>query len=247
MKFPETFRGVNCEEVLRRLEAGESPPPSLIIPTTKYTQDILKNSIILPSHTHGNYTYPDLLVDMQRSHGDTTWHQSHEALHQEQAFMLPPRLYADMINHLRSGRVHDGTGQPLPATTIDKLLDDIYTPRDPWRGEWLDALFHNKNKDWLITYHQIQPDSSLKDVTEPLEVPLMKSKYISLNDWLDRATIHGLPSPDSKKGDLHYWHPNNGAVVRFGAYAVRADLFCSGGPQVSVSALGVRPARVRNV
>src|SRR3989344_3493209 len=97
--------------------------------------------LILPGNTHGGYSYPDLLVPVARTHLNENWEQCSERVAQEGSLMLTPRQYADFLSHLRSGKVHDGTGARVDSGRINALLDDILTVRDPYRTEWLDAKF----------------------------------------------------------------------------------------------------------
>jgi len=56
-----------------------------------------ESSIILPGKEYSNYTYPDLLVSMEKSHLGETWNNCYEALQQEGQFMLTIRQFVDFI------------------------------------------------------------------------------------------------------------------------------------------------------
>ena len=206
--------------------------------------------LILPEHTHGGYSYPDLLVPVARTHLNENWEQCSERVAQEGSLMLTPRQYADFLSHLRSGKVHDGTGARVDSGRINALLDDILTVRDPYRAEWLDAKFSKSGlvrKSWSITYHKIKPDGTLERVTEPLHECLRDNKTpgIDLDYWLSHATTQGLPPKNNPSGSLYYWHPRDGAVVRFRAYFDRVRLDCDRNPQYSDGGLGVRAAKIK--
>ena len=131
----------------------------------------------------------------------------------------------------------------IRKSRLNSLIEDITKRIDPTRGERLDAEF-GKN---TLAYHRIREDGTLIKTTEPLEECLMQNKIpgIDLGDWLRNPTSQGLPRKDTPDGDLHYWHPINNAIARFGADSGGAGLVCFLDPQYSSSALGVRAARLR--
>ncbi|MBI2507429.1 hypothetical protein HYV89_00575 [Candidatus Woesearchaeota archaeon] len=204
--------------------------------------------LILPGRKHGSYEYPDLLVSAKRSHNGEKWNQAHESLKQENSFMLTLRQYVDFLNLLKSGKAYDGNGKGIDKTRLDGILDDIATVRSPWRAEWLDAKFSSKGivkKSYSIAYHKITLNGDLEEVTEPLDDCLLSDKQINLEDWLRKATPHGLPAPDTSNGSLYYWPPANRKVARFWSYSGWAGLVCGRDPGGSDSSLGVRAAKIR--
>ena len=202
--------------------------------------------LILPGKTHGTYSYPDILIAIDRVHLGKNWTECQETLAEEGSFMPTPRQYVDFLSHLKSGKVYDGTGARVDSGKISAILDDILTVRDPYRVEWLDAKFTQQRNQWYITYHKIKSNGNLEEVTEPLQECLMSDKLpgISLDYWLKNATSQGLPTKGTENGSLYYWHPRNKAVSGFGGVSGRAGLGCDGGARGSGAGLGVRRQKI---
>ncbi len=168
--------------------------------------------IILPSHTHNTYSYPDLLVAKARSHQNLEWNQAHQALHQQQASMLTIRQFVDFLAHLKARKVYDGTGSKVAKADIKQLLEDILAQRAPWRAEWLDALFTEDNGIWKIKYgHQEKKGKLVARYHEPLEACIREDCYVNLFS----ANKQGLPTRKVSKQEIYYWQPGNGTVARF--------------------------------
>ena len=205
-----------------------------------------ESSIILPGKEYSNYSYPDLLVSMNRTYykAGKDWYDSHKQLQSKDNFMLTIRQFVDFINLLKSGKVYNGLGKEINQRRIDSILEDILTQREFLRAEWNDVKFKLVNGVLHIQYNhrhvngQLQPQNS-----EPLEEYLMQYRRISLDHWLSNANSQGLPVPNTKDGNLYYWQPRDGCVARFWSDSVGAYLSCGGDPSDSDSALGVRGAR----
>ncbi len=164
---------------------------------------------------------------------------------------LTMRLHVDFLKEINSGRegkrVFDGNGNNVSRKDLEQIWNEITEVRNPWRAEWLDNRFSKKGKQWYVTYHQIQQDGTLNEVTEALEECLMidKTPGIDLRDWLNRATTQGLPPSNVIDGTMYYRRPQDGAVAWFGADSDRAFLNGSRDLQDSYSALGVRVAKIK--
>ncbi len=260
IKIPDNYMGKPIKGSLERVLANA---PVIIDPTpaiqpmrnpTPANINDPQNYIILPGQSYGNYSYPDLLVAMDRTHNNKNWNDCHTALDQENAFMLNPRQFVDFLNVLRSGNAYDGRGSPADSQKVESMLDEILTVRSLWRSEWLDAKFESRggtlgigSKMYIKSGHSqtIISNTTLKSVDEPLTDYLKSDKTpgIDLDSWLSNANEHGLPKANISDGSLYYWSPRNGKVVGFYAYSGGADLGCGRGPSSSYSSLGVRAAR----
>ena len=238
MKLPHSLFGINTKEAYERhlAEAGkknEQPQEHKIITKTNIQNP--EAYLILEGKPHQSYSYPDTLVEMERSHHGKNWFQVHEELNKEQAHMLTIRQYIDFLNILRSGKVFDGKGNKIQKQKLDNILEDILTVRQPWRGEWLNADFKVQGKELHILYtHRIINGKLQPQYTEQLDPATLrenKTPGISLDDWLNNATYQGLPPTKIKKGDLYYWAPlsDNNSVAWFGAGSSGVDLDCGGG------------------
>src|SRR3989344_7135661 len=205
-----------------------------------------ESSIILPGKEYSNYSYPDLLVSMNRTYYKTgkNWYDSHKQLQSKSNFMLTIRQFTDLINLLKSGKVYNGLGKEISQRRIDSILDDILTRREFLRAEWNDVKFERVNGVLHINYNHRHVNGQLKPQnSEPLEECLMQDRRISLDHWLNNANSQGLPVPNTNDGNLYYWYPRDGCVARFGSSSVGAVLDCSRDPGDSDSALGVFAAR----
>ncbi len=124
----------------------------------------------------------------------------------------------------------------------DSILDDILTIRGPWRAEWPDARFEEKNGILHISYgHKVQGTQLVAQCSMPLEACLMKDKTpgIDLEDWLNNSTSQGLPKQDIKNGTLYYWSPRENNVARFIADMTWAYIDCDRKQEDTYGSLGV--------
>lgn len=118
-----------------------------------------------------------------------------------------------------------------------EVYDDITQIRNPWRAEWFDAYFEQRQDGMYVL-------TANKTKAEKLdEGTLMQDKRISLDSWIENPTKQGLPKSDVEGGDLYYWSPIDKRVVRFDANGGRASLICGGAPSGWISNLGVRAVR----
>ena len=242
MTDPKPIVPVNpagLDEVAKSLLEGDpNPPPSASSGGSNIRN--AENYVILPGKAHGNYSYPDLVVAVEKTHMSTNWNQAHEALHRENAFMLTLRQYIDFLQMLKSRTVYDGRGTRLASGKVDEILDEILTKREPWRAEWLDAYFKDVNGGLNISYdHRIINGQLKPQRTEPLESCVMEDAYINLFS----ANRQGLPTSKTRTQETYFWHPKDGRVARFGANSDGVDLVADWGPADSDSSLGVRVAR----
>ncbi|HLC53276.1 MAG TPA: hypothetical protein VJK03_01915 [Candidatus Nanoarchaeia archaeon] len=251
-RIPSHVFGKPVEGAIERLLKGTPPisSPMPAIPqrvTPAQNRDVDKGKyIILEGRTHGIYSYPDMLVPMQRAYLGKNWNQAYDALRAEDAHMLTIRQFADFLKLIKSGNAFDGNGSHVARVALTNCLNDIIEVRDPWRAEWLDASFKIVGRKMQISYNVLQNGVATR-VTAPAKDYLNRDRTpgIDFNAWLDNATEQGLPSARIAKGDLYYWKPLDGAVAGFDANSGRADLVCNWDPQITNPELGVRAARVK--
>ena len=254
MKLPDKVFGIDTkkayEKLLREKEEPAENDKQKILPAANIEN---KDYIILPSKKYPNYSYPDILVSIDKIHYGKTWHECHEELSKEQSFMLTIRQYVDFINLLKSGKAYNVAGKEISQHHLNLILEEILDLKNPWHAEWLDAKFSVKggilNKSSKIVYHKINDNKIIELIKEELDpFTLMKDKTpgLSLDDWLKNANSHGLPTKNTANGDFYYWYPRNDAVAGFIAYADGAYLGCDRNPQDSDSVLGVRRAKIRS-
>jgi len=174
---------------------------------------------------------------------DKDWNQTQEILHKEGRRMPTIPEFVEFSKYLKS---KEGKSKIKNA---DKILDEIYTVREPWRSEWLDADFKVKGKGLYVNYHVFE-NNNIVQKTEQLEECLMQDKTpgIDLDSWLANPTKQGLPKTNCKAGKLYYYFPrsDNNSVAGFVACSGRACLDCYGGPGSHSAGLGVRYVEARS-
>jgi hypothetical protein len=177
-----------------------------------------------------------LYVAKEKELFNNDWNQTQESLHQRGDRMPTILEYITFINHLRTKNDEESR----------KILDEIYTVRNPWRSEWLDAKFIVKDSRVTMEYHTFT-NSKIEEKSIDLQGILMgdKTPGIDLNSWLS-DNEHGLPKQNIQDGQLYFWHPRTERVARFGANSDWAYLGCGGGSGYHDSSLGVRVARAKN-
>lgn len=251
IKIPDKFDGVSIKGAIEKVLAEapkitaqnttvQAPTPSALL----YAEDY----IILPGRKHGSYEYPDTLVEMQKSHFNKNWTDTHEGLAKEGAYMLTIRQFVDFLNLLKSGNAYDGKGKKVEGKKLNSILNEIVEVRNPYRAEWLDAYFKVVNGVLRMDYEHRFVNGKLEPLRkEDLASCLMESKTpgIDLYDWLANANYQGLPPVNVKKGKLYYYKPgkDNNSVAWFYANSVGAGLNCNGNPSYADSDLGVRRSR----
>jgi len=179
-----------------------------------------------------------LYVSENRYLQDKDWNQTQEILHKENKRMPTIPEFVEFLKYLRS---REGKAKVKNA---DKILDEVYTVREPWRSEWLDADFKVKGKELYVNYHIFDVRGNIVQKSEKLEEHLTKDATpgIDLESWLDNPTKQGLPKAECNKGSLYYWYPrsDNNSVARFVADSGGASLYCGGSPDDHDAGLGVR-------
>ena len=123
-----------------------------------------------------------------------------------------------------------------------ELYNDITEDRDSWRANWLNARFERRKDGMYMTSEDTLTNGEYQNQILKLNDYLMEDKQISLDEYLDSTTLHGLPPANIQKvqkGSLHYGHITNGRVAGFGAIWGMAGRGCSRVPGYSDPAIGV--------
>jgi len=216
-KIPDTFMGVPVSnETLKRVLEGTAKPAK---PKTQGNSQ--------PANLDG-FDYIDsigLYVARERTLQDKNWHEAHEELQKQGYRMLTIPEFNKYLLYARAN--------------LPDVYEDITAVRNPVRGERLDAYFERRDDGLYVLTENKTKAEKLDDNT------LMKYRIfrISLKDWLNNPTKQGLPRKDVKSGSLHYWHPINSRVARFGADSVGTLLVCDLDPDGPYSWLWVHPAK----
>ncbi len=227
--------------------------------------------LILEGRSHGSYSYPDLLVckykldanpeaikagrqlglqlkntakeqNGRNYTGNINWEQAINLNLLLSGRTLDLRQAADLFSLLKSGKAFDVKGNKVDSKELERILDEIIAPREPWRNEWFEDKYKNGK---LEKTYKLANGILVPDYSQALESCLMENKHpgIDFDKWLRKANSQGLPPENIKLGGLYYWNPTNNHIARFGADSVRACLDCSGGPGYSGPSLGVRHVR----
>lgn len=235
-------------KLIKRSEDKEETPVQVYVPEPACMK-LPENYILLPSHTYGNYSYPDTLVAMEKSRLSQHWNEVQGHLGWEGAHMLTIRQFIDFLNLLRSGNAYDGRGRKVDSGKLNDIFKEITEVRDPWRAELLDADFKVDGENFIINYsHRFRSwkETLISKCSEPLAPCLMENNMpgIDLVEWLDNANYQGLPKEDVKSGALFYWQPgsDNISVARFSADSIGTFLDCNWNPHNRFSSLGTRSA-----
>jgi len=220
--LPNEIFGRPVKGAMERILAKDSQPIQQPQPRQGNMPD-LNGFVYVP--TTGLYVQKE-----KQLHGKN-WAQTQEELGKQG--MKPPT-----IEELRQFLIYLKQN-PNPENT--QIYNEITQVRNPWRSEWLDAKFEKSGKDMHIIYHAFD-GNSIVEKNEKLSGHLTEDKLpgISLEKWLEDATVHGLPKSGIEEGQLYYWAPVSGYVAGFFALSGGADLACGGSPDGSCSGLGVR-------
>ena len=160
----------------------------------------------------------DLYFEAERSCLGKNWYETHDALKQENLRMPTLPEFAEFLKYVKDNN--------------QELYNEITEVRSPWRSNWIDAYFEQKDDGmYVLTGNKTKP--------EKLQDCLMEDKQISLEDFLNNPTKQGLPREDVNTGSFYFWNPRDKRVAWFGAGSGRAFLNCGGGPRYSYSDLGV--------
>ena len=223
-KLPEIFnRQVELEERLKKNSQKEEKQekPKVVVPA----QDV-KGFEYVPSI--------GLYIAKQKELFGKNWNDCQNKARERNLKMLSPKEFTEFIKHLRTKNDEESR----------KILDDIYTVRNPWRAEWLDAKYEAQGDKMFMRYHAFGR-SGIEEKTQELTGILRQDKLpgINLDSWLN-DNLYGLPKSSIADGKLWYWSPRNGAVAGFIADSDGAGLSCYGDPTNAYPSLGVRFASV---
>jgi len=164
------------------------------------------------------------------------WQTTKDTLKDQEMAMPTPFQFRAFLKHLRDSKEHQ------------ELYEDITEIRDPYRAEWLNARFNEREDGMYIISEDALINGKYEDQEIKLDNCLMKDKDISLDEYLDSTTPHGLPPANTlhgslKHGSLYYRYPRDNSVARFGSDSFWAGLYCGWVPGGSDSTLGVFAAR----
>lgn len=227
--------------------------------------------IILEGKVHGINEYPDLLIPKYRLGldkevevagkslglnlkntakelngkeyiGEINQNNALDLIIELKGLTLNIKQFKDYLNLLKNGnKVYDGRGKLASSMECLNLFNEITEKRNPWRGEYLNARFEQKN-DGLYSLSKYLKEN--KEIKLNNYLKSDKCPGISLDDWLSSNESHGLPKSDIQNGDLYYFSPRDKSIARFYADSDWVSLICNWDPSDSGPALGVRRAKI---
>ena len=226
----QVARQAELEEKRLELEAKRKPQEAeKQIENSKNNAKQLPGFIYVPSL--GLY-----ISEEKYLHGKE-WHETQEILHKEGRRMPTIPEFVELLKFIRSP---EGV---VAIRNITDVYQELFTEKDPWRAEWLDAHFRDTAVEGMIVnYHTFDDQGKITKKQEKLEEYLKKdlTPGIDLDSWLNDHTKQGLPKPSCKKGNLAYWQPHDIRVARFITDTNRSDLSCYWPTYESNPSLGVR-------
>lgn len=164
-------------------------------------------------------------VSKDREFQNSNWHEEHKQLHRRGERMLPIPEFVEFLKYAE--------------INFPEIYKDITEVRSPWKAEWLDAYFEQRQDGmYVLTANRTKSEKLDEDT-------LMGDKQISLKSWLNNPTNQGLPRKNVEQGSLYYLSPRNKSVARFLASSDWTDLDCGWYPSGRGSGLGVRAAKQR--
>jgi len=207
--IPGNIEGL--EEIARQLLEGVPPEPAAEEGEEEKSTNIsnafnLEDYVFLKGRSHGNYSYPNLIVSMYRLPnvpdveqtakklgfntansaeenngrsfiGNINWQQGIKLNLGLGGRTLSPRQYADFLGLLKSGNAVDGNGRKIPKKKLTEVFSEIIQVRDPYRAEWLDADFkYSSGKLWIHSNHRLVNGNLDAGYKKELESCLMKDR-----------------------------------------------------------------------
>ena len=151
------------------------------------------------------------------------WQHNQEPLHKQGYRMPTIPEFIEFVKYIKSPE-----GQ-AKVNNANKILDEILTIRDPFRGEWLDAKFYvrTKNDKLYITYHTFNKKGNIikkeEELTDHLRADIIMTG-LNLDSWLNDHTKQGLPKKDCPEGNLNYSCPVLGTIGLFNTSTIGLHL-----------------------
>ncbi|MBS3146252.1 hypothetical protein J4471_00995 [Candidatus Woesearchaeota archaeon] len=237
------------DDYLSKLQGFSVKPKRVNIKIKHTNLEDLDRYIILEGRIHGSYSYPDLLVSLQKCHFGLTWEESQLELLNDNSIMLTIRQYVDFLNLLYSDRAFTGNGKRINNSRAKRIFHNITSANYTFEGEWLDAKFKiidntlKINHTHKILNEQLNPLSS-EEIENPNN-PNDKIISISLMEWLLFADIYGLPKLFKNEGNFYYFPPVHNSVACFESSTFCRGVHCNYDLGAVNAGLGVRPSFIK--
>ena len=217
--MPKDWMGVPIEGAMERaLAEAEKQEAQTQQQASQTTAQNVEGMVHIPT--------ANIYFAKKRTHPNLTWYKAHEALALENRRMPTIEELRLALSYFKSSNDNE----------LKTLYNEITQVRDPWRANWIDAYFEQRDDGlYMLTKN--------KTHSEKLEDCLMEDKLpgISMASWLKgtNVTSQGLPKSNISNGKLYFWHPRVDRIARFVANSAGASLVCDRFPDYRNSGLGV--------
>ena len=143
-----------------------------------------------------------------------------DVLKDQKMAMPTPSQFRAFLKHLRNSQEQEH----------QDLYRNLSRSYNQYLSTWLNARFEERDGGMYMISEDVLIDGECKDQELKLNDCLMNDrriphKGISLDEWLDSTTPHGLPYANIPDGDLFYSHPMDGRVAWFGSYNTKIAQF----------------------
>jgi hypothetical protein len=143
-------------------------------------------------------------------------------------------------------QVYDFSGKLLESDYLEKIRNDIFGVKSPWRGEGLNASFKFENNIYYLEKAiGLNKDKNLIYTREKLLEDFLKEDRtlgINLSNLLKTANNQGLPTIKTEAGNLFYFAPDktNNSCAGLDAVEDRASCVLHVGLAGCLPRFGVR-------
>lgn len=182
--------------------------------------------------------------------GDITWFDSMKLAYFLGGHATTNRQLIDFKKLLEAGikekkKVFNGKGNRLPREYLQRVHDEIFARREPYRGEWLDADFKVVNGVLRINHSHIVVNEKLI----PKHSDVLISQKLDDGYVNQRSFNHqGIAEKLCDESEIYQVFPigDNNSVARFDAGSGWAGLNCDRNPSGTIASLGVRLVAPKN-
>ena len=232
IEFPDRIFGKKADEALERVlnAQGQGQEREKAQPQTSNL--ILKDYFFVPSG--------GIYLAKKRSLNNESWNNAIKQIYEQGVDVKGQRAEMPTPFEFMSGLIYVLDNENIPDLTKEEkaeFLDDILALKNVYRGNHLNARFG----DNVVETATIE-NGKLVWKTNSLEPCLKKDCYADIRKINSQGlftTTAGKQEYEQGK-NAYFWYPRNTAVARWGAFSVRAGLYCDRGADYSYPALGVR-------
>jgi len=141
--------------------------------------------------------------------------------------------------------IYNGKKEPIKdIRVLERVYDEMFGARAPWRSEWLDADFKLKKVKKKDVLHLLYSHEVKNGILVPRGSEILEDCIMNQDCYADTTSFNrqGFPTRNKSDSGFFFYYPrsDNNSVARFYADSDRAVLVCDGNPTYADSSLGVR-------